>query len=101
MQKMEKQRALEIEQKNKALQAEGEEGKYKLSELNRQLQNESLLRQHEWFSDILFRCVGQQDEAGPHVETFRCHKFLLCARSPYFQGEIAFDPSGLRLIQVI
>jgi hypothetical protein len=71
------------------------------------LLNEAFLRRHGWFADLRVRCVSdepdvsasgggggeeEEDEEGEQEESekghgeFVCHKFLLCVRSPYFQG---------------
>ena len=70
------------------------------------LLNEAFLRRHGWFADLRVRCAsdepdvsasgggggGEEDEEGEQEESekghgaFVCHKFLLCVRSPYFQG---------------
>jgi hypothetical protein len=69
------------------------------------LLNEAFLRRHGWFADLRVRCASdepdvsasggggkEEDEEGEQEESekghgaFACHKFLLCVRSPYFQG---------------
>jgi hypothetical protein len=67
------------------------------------LLNEAFLRRHGWFADLRVGCASdvsgrggqesQEDEEEAEVKesetghgAFVCHKFLLCVRSPYFQG---------------
>jgi hypothetical protein len=70
---MERVRQLELEMERERIKQETKQG-------TTPLLNEELMLRNDFFADLHIRSPDGDEKL------FACHKFLLCVRSPYFQG---------------